>query len=135
MAKQSFKEECDINGIMSRFEKSGLMDHVNKFQGDYGDFTEAQDYHTSMNQILAAQAAFDSLPAKMRSRFGNQPAAFLEFVEDESNEDEMREMGLLPPTTRKEGPEVPIPAPAPPTTTELPEAPPDPPGERPTVGQ
>jgi len=96
MAKQSFKDECDINGIMARFEKHGIIEHVNKFQGDYGDFTEVQDYHTSMGQIIAAQEAFDSLPAKIRSRFGNQPAAFIEFVDDEDNEEEMRELGLLP---------------------------------------
>jgi len=96
MAKQSFKDECDINGIMARFQDSGLIDHVNKFKGDYGDFTNVQDYHTSMNQIIAAQAAFDSLPSGVRARFGNQPAEFLNFVEDEDNIDEMREMGLLP---------------------------------------
>jgi len=124
MAKQSFKDECDINNIMARFEKTGLVDHVNTHQGDYGDFTGAWDYHSSYNQILAAQAAFESLPAKMRARFGNQPGQFLEFVDDPENEDEMREMGLIPSVAPKEQPEEKDAPGKPPKAEAAPEAPP-----------
>jgi len=95
--KQSFKDECDINHIMAKYEKTRLIEHVNRFAGDYGDYLDVQDYHTSVNQVLAAQEAFNSLPARIRSRFGNDPAAFLDFIGDESNRDEAREMGLLKP--------------------------------------
>ena len=63
MAHQSFKQECDINRIMKNFEKTGLMSHVNVHQGDYGDFTDFESYHDSMNQVLAAQEMFQSIPA------------------------------------------------------------------------
>lgn len=62
-----------------------MIDHINTYKGDYGDATGIQDYQTSLNQILAAQDAFQSLPSKIRSRFGNDPGAFLEYTEDADN--------------------------------------------------
>ncbi len=121
LTKQAFKDECDINNVMRRFEKDGVLEHVNKFQGDYGDFAAVQDYHTSLNEVLDASEAFNSLPAKMRKKFNNDPGEFLEFVTDDRNRDEMREMGLLsasatePPEDAPGGPAVsPAPQPTPP---------------------
>ncbi len=96
MTQQHPKEECDINNIMKNFKDTGLIEHVNQHQGDYGDYSEVQDYQTSLNQVMEAQASFDSLPAEMRRRFDNDPGSFLAFVGDPANLEEMREMGLLP---------------------------------------
>jgi phage internal scaffolding protein len=38
---------------------------------------------------------FNDLPSSIRSRFGNDPAAFLDFVNDEGNADEMIKLGLI----------------------------------------
>ena len=96
MTKQSFRDECDINVLMRRYEKTGLLDHVNTHQGDYGDFINAPDFHTAMNQILTAEHMFQSLPARIRARFANDPGAFLEFAQNPENADEMAELGLIP---------------------------------------
>lgn len=103
MAKQSFKDECDVNKIMERFEKTGLISHVNKYQGDYGDAVGIQDYHASMNQVIAAQEAFDSLPSKIRARFGNNPGDFLNFMENPENKDEAIQLGLIKELDRADG--------------------------------
>jgi len=92
--KQSFAEESNINIIMRRYEKTGILDHFNTHQGDYGDFIGAQDYHTSMNLIREAGEAFMTIPAGVRAKFENDPARFLEFVQDPENLDEMVKMGL-----------------------------------------
>ena len=97
LTQQSMSAECDINRIMARFEKTGLIDHVNKFEGNYGDFSEMQDYATSMNQVLAAQEMFASLPSGIRQKFNNSPREFLEYVDKEENHEEMRKLGLMPP--------------------------------------
>lgn len=94
--QQSMGPACDINNIMRSFERDGMTNHVNQHQGHYGDYTEVQNYQTSLNQVIAAQAAFETLPAQIRKRFDNDPAQFLEFVDDENNQEEMRSMGLLP---------------------------------------
>ena len=41
MTKQSFADECDINNIMKRYIKDGVVNHLNTYQGNYGDFTGA----------------------------------------------------------------------------------------------
>jgi len=102
MTKQSFKDECDINNIIKKFMKTGLMEHVNRYQGDYSDICAFDDYQTSLNQVIEAGEMFSSLPAKIRSRFGNDPAAFLDFVGDPVNAQEMIDLGLAKPRGQEE---------------------------------
>lgn len=95
LTHQSMKKECDINGIMARFEKTGILEHRNRFEGSYGDFTQTpNDYHESMNAVIAANDMFMTLPAKIRKRFQNDPGAYLDFVTDPDNIDEMVKLGL-----------------------------------------
>lgn len=96
LTKQSFKDECDINNIMNKWVKNGILTHVSRYQGRYEDLSGAQDYHTSLNQVIAAQEAFETLPATIRSRFQNDPGEFLSFVSDPANLNEMKELGLIP---------------------------------------
>lgn len=98
MARQSAKDECDINLIMKRHEKTGIIEHLNVHGGDYGDFTDVpQDYQSALNQVLLADQMFSSLPARLRSRFQNNPGEFIAFVEDERNRQELVELGLARP--------------------------------------
>lgn len=108
LAKQSFAGECDINKIMRKFEKTGLISHNNSVAGRYGDFLSAPEYHDACNAVIAADSAFQSLPAKIRERFGNSPASFLDFAQDPENLEEMARMGLAkPPEAPVLKPEVP----------------------------
>jgi len=97
MTQQQFKKECDINHIMAKYQKTGLVDHVSKHGGDYSDLTDVPTYHDAMNKIISANESFSSLTSSIRSQFKNDPALFLDFVSNPENEQQMREMGLLPP--------------------------------------
>lgn len=81
---------------MDRYANDGLLDHVNNFQGSYGDFTSALDYQSSLNQVIDAEAAFMDLPAKVRARFGNDPAQLIGFLEsaDPADLEESVKLGL-----------------------------------------
>lgn len=94
MTKQSFAKECDINHIMAKYQKTGLIDHVNKYDGSYGDFTSVVDYQSSLNAVMNAQDEFNSLPSSIRARFQNDPAQFLHFFNDEANREEAISLGL-----------------------------------------
>lgn len=94
---QEFKNECNINNILAKYQKQGVLEHFNKHQGDYSDYTNVQDYHSSYNQIIAAQDAFNDLPSSVRKRFNNDPGSFLEFVGNPDNVEEMCELGLAKP--------------------------------------
>lgn len=100
MTKQSMQDECDINLILARYQQTGLINHVNN-SGGYQDLPSDTDYQSGLNVIIEAQASFDALPSTIRREFGNDPAAFLSFIDDPKNVERMRSMGLLkePPTT------------------------------------
>lgn len=94
LTKQSFRDECDVNFILRKYQKTGLLEHVNRFQGDYADLTDVPDYQTSLNKVIDAQSAFMTLPSAIRKQFSNDPQEFLEFVQNPDNADAMIEMGL-----------------------------------------
>lgn len=93
--KQAEAAACDINNIMAKYAKTGVLEHAKRYEGQYGDFTSVEDFHSNIQTIVQADEAFLSLPAKVRKRFDNDPANFLAFATDDANYDEMIEMGLL----------------------------------------
>lgn len=95
LTRQSMSAECDINNIMKKYERTGILDHQNRYEGGYGDFTSApENYHEAMNQIIEAQDMFLSLPAQIRKKFANDPGNYLEFATDPANAEEMIKLGL-----------------------------------------
>jgi phage internal scaffolding protein len=94
LAQQHFKEECDINTILQKFNITGLLPE-SPLSPRYGDFTGISDYHTAMNRVIAAQDEFEALPAQIRARFGNDPAQLIEFLENSDNRPEAEELGLV----------------------------------------
>lgn len=92
--KQSFKDEADINTIMARYQATGEIPALNLVAPQYLDAT-GFDFQAMQEQVLEARALFGELPSVLRARFGNDPGAFLEYVADSSNHDEMRKLGLL----------------------------------------
>lgn len=97
MTKQAHKDECDINRIVSRYERSG----VNPFampQASYGgEIVEvgAATFHEAMGVVASAGEAFEALPSHMRKRFNNSPHELLAFLGDAKNLDEAVRLGLV----------------------------------------
>jgi phage internal scaffolding protein len=92
--QQSFKSECDINNILRQFNVTGQLP-VGSVQPQYGDFSGITDYQSALNAVMAAQDSFLALPAKVRAKFENDPALFVDWASDEANKDEMKALGLL----------------------------------------
>jgi len=93
-AKQSFKDECDINTIVEKFGLGyELPENIRLPQ--YGDFTNITDFHTAMNATARAREAFEQLPAEIRSKFNNDPGAYIDFCLNPENREDLKKMGLL----------------------------------------
>jgi len=89
---QSFKDDADINCIIARFENTGvLVDPTVPVSRtpQFGDYSDMPSYQEAQNVIVAANNAFNDLSAKIRERFGNDPAAYFDFVQSlkEGSED------------------------------------------------
>lgn len=103
LTRDSEAKDCDVNVIMARYEKTGMLPVDNR-QAFFADVSEMGDYRSALHQVKMADEFFMSLPAKVRSRFDNDPAAFLDFVSDPASRDEMVELGLLEKPKASEGP-------------------------------
>lgn len=95
LTKQSFRDECDVNNIMARFEATGNISHLAMGTPRYGDFSDCLDYQTSLNRLQEAQESFMALPAPLRARFQNDPGRLLDFLNDPQNRSEAVSLGLI----------------------------------------
>lgn len=91
--KQAPKAETDINNILLRYKKTGLISHLAKGAPTYMDVSEVGDYKTAMDHLRSTERFFQSLPAKVREYFGNDPVAFLDYASSVSSEDLKTELG------------------------------------------
>jgi len=94
--KQEFREETDLNQIVARFLRTGKLPNVNEqARGVFADVTQIGDFGDVLRRSLAGKEAFASLPAKIRSRFENDPVQFVEFLQDPANRKEAEDLGLV----------------------------------------
>ncbi|WNK14762.1 MAG: internal scaffolding protein [Microvirus sp.] len=95
LAKQSFRDECDINTIYKRFMVTGELPATR--QPTYEDYVEVHDFRSAMEAIVQAREAFAAMPADVRAEFGNDPANFVDFCSNEENRDRIRQLGMMSP--------------------------------------
>lgn len=105
LTEQSHKDEVDINQIIKRHAKQGELiartAMLNTTDYRFDDVT-GNDFMEASLIIAKAQQSFDQMPHKVRDRFDNNPAKFLDFVQNPENGKELYEMGLaerVPTTT------------------------------------
>lgn len=96
--KQSFKDECDMNRIVSRINKTGFVPleaQSSLRRQIYGDVSGLpQSLEQAYAIVDRANSLFAALPATLRSRFGG-PDGLLAFVEDPKNLKEAQDLGLV----------------------------------------
>lgn len=94
--KQAHKDECDINNILARYKRTGVLDFQQRHEPQYGDVT-ALEFQQAQFTVAAAKGMFAAMPSHLRHRFDNDPYKFLAFVHDERNRVEAEDLGLLKP--------------------------------------
>lgn len=90
--KQAFKDQCDINKILRKAQKTGTISHLAKYQAQYGDFSDIEDLLTAQERLKAGQAIFDELPAEVKREFGNDTGRFYRFVNDPANAENLHKV-------------------------------------------
>lgn len=95
LTQQHFKEECDVINIIKKHDRNGIIEHVQRGQARYGDFSEVQDYREALDLVRDAQSEFMSIPSDIRKKFENDPGKFYEFVSNPDNKEELKEMGFI----------------------------------------
>lgn len=87
----------DINNILAKYKKTGVIEHINRAMARYGDFSEYSDVATleNMDKMAKAQASFEMLPAEVRNKFNNSMVGFFSFLEAEENRPTLEKWGIL----------------------------------------
>lgn len=91
--KQSFKSSTEISKILHKAQKTGVISHLAKHEGVYGDFADF-DFATAQNTIARANSIFAELPSELRNEFSQDPAKFFEYANNDENVGRLTE--LLP---------------------------------------
>lgn len=94
LTEQAPAESCDINKILKDYQKTGFIEHAQKHEGMYDDVTSV-DFARSMQIVAETKSMFEGLPSSYRAQFNNQPAQFLDFVQNPENAEKMAQMGIL----------------------------------------
>jgi phage internal scaffolding protein len=89
-------DETDINLIMARAQRDGVITHARTHGAHYGDYS-GWDYQTALNTIRNGQEMFDALPSSIRDYFKNDPARFMDYVQDPDNREKLHLLGIANP--------------------------------------
>lgn len=92
--EQAHKDECNVNNIIRKYDRTGLITHVNKIEARFGDIT-GLDFKTMMDTVTQTTMLFNNLPSEIRNRFQNDPGKLLAFMEDPNNRNEAISLGLI----------------------------------------
>ena len=102
ITEQAHKDSCDVNKIINKYDKTGLLTHVNEMEIKYGNVSGIE-YKEMMDKIVDIKQQFDQMPSSIRKRFANSPEIYLNFMDDESNRDEAIKLGLIRGDSKPEG--------------------------------
>lgn len=85
------QKQTDINRILDKVKKTGVVTHIRQHGGHYGDFVDF-DFESAQIALARANSIFYALEPNTRAEFGNQPSAFFKFVNDPANKDRLVEV-------------------------------------------
>lgn len=94
LTEQTHEQASDINHIIDRYTRTGILDHNSQYAGQYGDFVDAPDYIEAQTLLADANSMFESLPGEIRQQFPQGTPQFLQFVNDPDNAEHMKALGL-----------------------------------------
>lgn len=93
LTKQEFKDESDVNNIMRKYQKQGIITWQSRVTPEFMQ-TDPIDFQDAMNIVNDSNRQFSELPSDIRKEFSNDPKKFFEFVSDPKNADKMYDLGI-----------------------------------------
>lgn len=109
---QSAREEADINAIMLRYAKTGVIsdDVISRRAGVFADVGKFGDYGTLLEAVCSVQEEFEALKPEIREKFNNSPEELINWLQDSANYEEAVRYGLAvkDPSTFDSGQNTPI---------------------------
>ena len=80
LTKQSFRTEVDINQIIKRYDRDGIIATVETAAGHFIDTTGIPSYREALDTMLQIEGEFAQLPARVRAEYDNDPALWADMI-------------------------------------------------------
>jgi len=112
---QQWKDDCDVNYILRKYRKTGVITHVARQAGHFSDVSDIPDLLQGYERVKSAKDAFMELPAMLRNKFDNSMEKMVTWLQDPANEAEAIDLGLRP----KKQPDMSIPKPVEPPAAKI----------------
>lgn len=94
MTDRSQTSTVDINKIMARYKKTGVISHWNHRQPVYGDVSMVTDFRDAVELADTTWDHFMELDAHIRQEADNDPGRFLEMLSSVEGVQELVDAGL-----------------------------------------
>lgn len=101
MTQQQFKNECDINHIIKRYNKdpqlwATLINNAKDINSpSFADFTDVGDFRHAMDKVSQIGEFFASIPSEVRARYNQNPELLFAAMHDPSQWQYLAEKGVL----------------------------------------
>lgn len=105
MTEQCHKDECNINSLLAKYDKTGFIRNLNPNQPFYGEFSQDASLQENIHIARDVEDYFKKLPADVRTLFNNKATNLVEALADNSMDEKLRELGIRE-NTRQEKKEI-----------------------------
>lgn len=93
--QQHFAKEVNINNILAKYRKTGIITHVQRTQERYGPLQDLAEFAVNLDKVEKAKQSFEMLPAELRNKFNNSIPGFFDFITKEENRSQCEAWGIL----------------------------------------
>lgn len=80
LTKQTFKDECDINNIVAKFQ-DGVVPVTNPLEPQYGE-SPTMDLKEALDTVFGVRGEFAELSPEQRALFNHQEENYFDFLAD-----------------------------------------------------
>lgn len=92
--KQAMADQCDVNLIVKRHAQTGMYDHLNPVEPQFGDVSQALDLEDAMNLVAEQESAFMQLPPEVREACDNDVPTYYRMIATEEGLEALEDAGL-----------------------------------------
>ena len=101
MTKQDPANRSNINNIMAKYRKSGVISHLSARQPTYGDFSLVTDLQGALDTVATLTDEFMALDASIRKAADNNPETYFQMLATPEGVEALEAAGLTLGATEK----------------------------------
>lgn len=94
VTEQSHKRSTDMHYIRDRAMREGIDIFNEKYDFTPTNYLGVPDYQDAQNMIAATNTMFEKIPAEVREKFKNDAGNFVDWLSNQNNYEEIKEMGF-----------------------------------------